>query len=652
MKKIKRPCALLLAALLLCGIALRISPLPKANALDFTPRLTAPEETNGYYYSGNLFWRCGYGMPNCTCYAFGRAYEILGTLPRLSHGDANKWYDYNIQKGYYAYGSIPKPGAIACWTTGAYGHVAVVETVNDDSTVTISESHWSGTYFDTKTVRADCSCYAGFQGFIYIDEPADGTAAVSEYANLRDVGDWAYASIYHKESGKNITIDDDGNVCLSEENDPEDLRQMWFITKEETPTGAYQIMNAANGKCLDAKRKDGETLTGILVSDDSDTPAQRWYLDKNGGVSPAYTAASVMDLAYNSTEAGTDIRLYAANKTAAQIWGVRIVPQLADTVKTHDHTYELYKGAVPWDEARDFAKAQGGHLVTVTSPEEQAVVNELLQPEMNGLWLGATDEETEGRWQWVTGEEFTFSQWNPVGEPNNKNGAEHYAHLYCATAFWNDVEKESAVVDGFIVEYEMIKPVAPTGVSAKASAENEITVRWDAVPGATKYNVYRYDNTQADYIYQGEATAEENQLPCYIDKDLTAGTTYYYKIAAVKEAAGVTLTSDQSTGACAEAVGTPGTPQNVKAKLTDKNTVTLTWDPVPGATQYYIFYRANTREAFVYKGTAFAAGDTPTQFTEAAPKTGVCSYKVVAVAQAGRQILAGEKSAVAKVTVG
>ncbi len=48
----------------------------------FTPRLDAPSYSNDYYYSNkNIYYQYGYGMPNCTAYAYGRAYEILAEIP-------------------------------------------------------------------------------------------------------------------------------------------------------------------------------------------------------------------------------------------------------------------------------------------------------------------------------------------------------------------------------------------------------------------------------------------------------------------------------------------------------------------------------------------------------------------------------------------
>lgn len=58
-------------------------------------------------------------MPNCTAYAYGRAYEILGSEPKLSWNNAEQWYDYNKSNGYYKYGQTPKVGAIAA------GHITV-----------------------------------------------------------------------------------------------------------------------------------------------------------------------------------------------------------------------------------------------------------------------------------------------------------------------------------------------------------------------------------------------------------------------------------------------------------------------------------------------------------------------------------------------
>ncbi|MBQ7098026.1 MAG: InlB B-repeat-containing protein [Clostridia bacterium] len=143
----------------------------------YSPRLTAPSTSDPYYTTWNVFHTSGYGMVgnggNCTCYAYGRSYENLGSKPSLSTGNAGGWYAYNKNGGYYSYGKTPYLGAVAVWTkSGAAGHVAVVEVINGD-TVTTSESGWQSYYFKTVTRSASNSNFSAgstysFQGFIYV----------------------------------------------------------------------------------------------------------------------------------------------------------------------------------------------------------------------------------------------------------------------------------------------------------------------------------------------------------------------------------------------------------------------------------------------------------------------------------------------------
>ena len=41
------------------------------------------------------------------------------------------------------------------------------------------------------------------------------------------------------------------------------------------------------------------------------------------------------------------------------------------------HTYELYLERMPWNQAERFCEHKGGHLVTITSAEEQEKVHEM-----------------------------------------------------------------------------------------------------------------------------------------------------------------------------------------------------------------------------------------------------------------------------------
>ncbi len=162
----------------------------------FTPRLNAPTSDNDFYFAKNIFYLGGYGMPNCTAYAWGRAYEILGSKPNLSHGNANEFWGYNLKSGAYSYGNTPKLGAVICWNGSSCGHVGVVEKIEGNK-VTVSESSWSGTYFYTTTFTAGSEnsvSVGGFQGYIYLGDfesetTRDSTLPTISNAQVTDIND-------------------------------------------------------------------------------------------------------------------------------------------------------------------------------------------------------------------------------------------------------------------------------------------------------------------------------------------------------------------------------------------------------------------------------------------------------------------------------
>ena len=154
----------------------------------YVPRLEAPSYYNEYYFSrANTYYASGYGMPNCTAYAFGRAYEILESEPRLSIRDAGCWWYDNIDMHAYDYGQEPRLGAVACWDNydESTGHVSVVEEIREDGSVLLSESSWSGYLFDTFEIDTEGKCkYTSsmrFLGYIYTDRPlaGDGTQIIA-----------------------------------------------------------------------------------------------------------------------------------------------------------------------------------------------------------------------------------------------------------------------------------------------------------------------------------------------------------------------------------------------------------------------------------------------------------------------------------------
>jgi parallel beta-helix repeat protein len=130
------------------------------------------------------------------------------------------------------------------------------------------------------------------------------------------------------------------------------------------------------------------------------------------------------------------------------------------------HVYEYVRTPGTWTAAKTAATARSlfgvaGHLVTITSAAENAIVTGLKGNGDLRAWIGLSDAAYEGVYVWVTGEPFNFSNW-ALGEPNGLPN-EDFVEIF-ASGKWNDIDNNAtfggvSVNQGFIVEYD----INPTG---------------------------------------------------------------------------------------------------------------------------------------------------------------------------------------------
>ncbi|MDC6327608.1 CHAP domain-containing protein [Staphylococcus auricularis] len=78
-----------------------------------------------------------YTAGQCTYYVFDRTGGKVGS----TWGNANNWANAAASEGYTVNNS-PKAGAVMQSTAGAYGHVAYVESVNNDGSIRVSEMNF------------------------------------------------------------------------------------------------------------------------------------------------------------------------------------------------------------------------------------------------------------------------------------------------------------------------------------------------------------------------------------------------------------------------------------------------------------------------------------------------------------------------------
>ena len=134
---------------------------------------------------------------------------------------------------------------------------------------------------------------------------------------------------------------------------------------------------------------------------------------------------------------------------------------LTDDYETGKLRYKAIAGKMSWDEAMADAQKRGGHIATITSEDEWHAINRVLGSVPYGYYLGGTDEKTEGVWEWITNEVWSFTKW-AKGEPNNlfrkQYGDEDHLQTWTQTAdgnrLWNDIyDDKNPWSHGYILEF-------------------------------------------------------------------------------------------------------------------------------------------------------------------------------------------------------
>jgi hypothetical protein len=103
--------------------------------------------------------------------------------------------------------------------------------------------------------------------------------------------------------------------------------------------------------------------------------------------------------------------------------------------------FAFYSSPLDYNAAEAHCVAQGGHLASIHSMSENAMVHDLCTP--SECWIGYNDIATEGTWVWSDGSAGMFGDfpggvppWNP-GEPNgNPDEPTDGAYMYPATNPW------------------------------------------------------------------------------------------------------------------------------------------------------------------------------------------------------------------------
>ena len=290
------------------------------------------------------------------------------------------------------------------------------------------------------------------------------------------LGDEFYAQL--RCQGTNLYVtNQSGNVAGTAAT--ADDSQIWKFMRQSN--GAYVIQNTLDGSYIDVENSNDANKTNFLSYNEyTGNRNQQFYfyeMDNAFYIKPLISNTRVMDM---QSTAPYNVALWDKGND----WG----PQKFDVIKvSHSddnmskpvetsyfkgHKYELYNESMTWESAKLFCEKKGGHLVTISDEKENEFVNgmrcrNLSTDYQQSIWLGGSDTANEGTWSWITGEAFTYSNWEP-DEPNGGT-SQNYLQMY-SSGNWDDVQNE---VGRFVVcEYDSVQPKLTPVASSLSLSDN------------------------------------------------------------------------------------------------------------------------------------------------------------------------------------
>jgi hypothetical protein len=186
---------------------------------------------------------------------------------------------------------------------------------------------------------------------------------------------------------------------------------------------------------------EGDTLQLTATSILLNKPSYSWASGNQNVLKltkSAETDAIVYAVATGDSGTSTTLEIIdSGNNNAKKTIDVYISKYWADPLRfnflstLNGHFYYISNDIKTWSQAEVICMEAGGHLVTITTVEEQNMLDEMRAP-IENVWVGVRfNKNASGTWvvdKWVTGEEITYR--NFIGNSNDPGiFAEYYFYM-------------------------------------------------------------------------------------------------------------------------------------------------------------------------------------------------------------------------------
>ena len=198
--------------------------------------------------------------------------------------------------------------------------------------------------------------------------------------------------------------------------DKYNLKDVLKVYVYENVDGAWQRVPDVN---LNAESCEGSEKSYYLPFDSTDPLGAG--ADTVTSVIAGYLPGATTGNAYQAAHYHGALQVEALQVDALQEDQPPVdLPEDAVLWEGNGHYYKVFSGPnseypqLTWEEAKLACEQLGGHLVTITSSEEQDFIESLDSTTCIGewsVWIGLSKPEGTGPWTWITGEPYEYTHW-------------------------------------------------------------------------------------------------------------------------------------------------------------------------------------------------------------------------------------------------